>query len=152
MAHPRISYHRSVSLFASCTYMNQAHYFADKLSIVGFEILVSFSAYFTILKMEAICSSETPADFQPTTWRYIPEDGTLQVMHRYILDWLHKRSQCVCFGTSYSGVTTLFRSILFKCTGAYPAGWRFPRLLWLQQVCTLQFQVKSGTRSVLCLA
>jgi hypothetical protein len=32
--------------------------------------LVSFSAYST-LKMEAICSSETSVDFQPTTWRYI---------------------------------------------------------------------------------
>jgi hypothetical protein len=28
--------------------------------------------------MEAICSSETSTDIQRTTWRYIPEDGTLQ--------------------------------------------------------------------------
>jgi hypothetical protein len=27
--------------------------------------------------MEAICSSETSADFQRTTKRYIPEDSTL---------------------------------------------------------------------------
>jgi hypothetical protein len=27
--------------------------------------------------MEAICSSETSVDFQQTTWRYIPEDNTL---------------------------------------------------------------------------
>jgi hypothetical protein len=33
---------------------------------------------FSTLKMEAICSSETPVDFQRTTRRYIPEDGTLQ--------------------------------------------------------------------------
>jgi hypothetical protein len=31
------------------------------------------------LKMEAICSSETSADFQWTTWRYIPEDIILQL-------------------------------------------------------------------------
>jgi hypothetical protein len=31
------------------------------------------------LKMEAICSSETLVDTQPTTLVYIPEDGTLQV-------------------------------------------------------------------------
>jgi hypothetical protein len=28
--------------------------------------------------MEAICSSKTSVDFQQTTWRYIPEDSTLQ--------------------------------------------------------------------------
>jgi hypothetical protein len=33
---------------------------------------------FSTPKMEAIRSSETSADTQPTTWRYIPEDGTLQ--------------------------------------------------------------------------
>jgi hypothetical protein len=39
--------------------------------------LVSCSAYSSTLKMEAICSSETSVDFQRTTQRYIPEDGTL---------------------------------------------------------------------------
>jgi hypothetical protein len=34
--------------------------------------------YFSTLKMEAICSSETLVDPQWTTRRYIPEDGTLQ--------------------------------------------------------------------------
>jgi hypothetical protein len=29
------------------------------------------------LKMEAMCSSETSVDTKRTTWRYIPEDGTL---------------------------------------------------------------------------
>jgi hypothetical protein len=29
--------------------------------------------------MEAICSSETSVDTQQATWRYIPEDGTLQI-------------------------------------------------------------------------
>jgi hypothetical protein len=32
---------------------------------------------FSTLKMEAIFSSETSVDFQRTTRRYIPEDGTL---------------------------------------------------------------------------
>jgi hypothetical protein len=32
---------------------------------------------FSTLKMEAICSPETSIHFQPTTRRYIPEDGTL---------------------------------------------------------------------------
>jgi hypothetical protein len=33
---------------------------------------------FSTLKMEAVCSSETPVDTQRTTRRYSPEDGTLQ--------------------------------------------------------------------------
>jgi hypothetical protein len=39
--------------------------------------LVSSSANSSTLKMEAIWSFETSADFQRTTRRYIPEDGTL---------------------------------------------------------------------------
>jgi hypothetical protein len=35
--------------------------------------LVSYSAYPSTLKMEAICSSETSADTQRSTWRYTPE-------------------------------------------------------------------------------
>ena len=34
-------------------------------------------AYFSALQMEATCSSETSADFQWTTWRYIAEGITL---------------------------------------------------------------------------
>jgi hypothetical protein len=34
-------------------------------------------AYPSNLKIEATCSSETPADFQWTIWGYIPEDRTL---------------------------------------------------------------------------
>jgi hypothetical protein len=40
-------------------------------------MIVSCLAYSSILKMEAICSSETLVDFHPTTRRYIPEDITL---------------------------------------------------------------------------
>jgi hypothetical protein len=40
-------------------------------------MLVSCLAYSSTLKLEETCSSETPADFQRTTRRYIPEDGTL---------------------------------------------------------------------------
>jgi hypothetical protein len=36
-----------------------------------------FLAYFSTLKMEAICSSEKSVGSQLTTRRYIPEDGTL---------------------------------------------------------------------------
>jgi hypothetical protein len=39
--------------------------------------LVSCSAYFSTMKMEAICSSETSVDFQRTTRRHTPEDSTL---------------------------------------------------------------------------
>jgi hypothetical protein len=43
--------------------------------------LICCSAYSSIVKMEAVCSSETPVDFQRTTRRYIPEDSTLHI-HR----------------------------------------------------------------------
>jgi hypothetical protein len=39
--------------------------------------LVSSLAYSWILKMEAICFSETSVNFQQTTRRYIPEARTL---------------------------------------------------------------------------
>jgi hypothetical protein len=39
--------------------------------------VVSRSPYFSTLKMEAACSSETSVDIQRTTRRYIPEDRTL---------------------------------------------------------------------------
>jgi hypothetical protein len=39
--------------------------------------LVSCSAYSSTLNIEAICSSETSADFQRTARHYIPEDSTL---------------------------------------------------------------------------
>jgi hypothetical protein len=40
--------------------------------------LVSGLAYFSTLKMKAICSLKTSVDSQRTTHSYIPEDGTLQ--------------------------------------------------------------------------
>jgi hypothetical protein len=40
--------------------------------------LVSCSAYFSTMKMEAACSSQTSINFQRNTRRYIPEDITLQ--------------------------------------------------------------------------
>jgi hypothetical protein len=40
-------------------------------------MLVSCLAYFSNLKMEATCSSETSVDFQRTTRRYVPEDKAL---------------------------------------------------------------------------
>jgi hypothetical protein len=41
--------------------------------------LVSCSAYFSTLKMEAICSSETSLEFQRTTRRYIAKDSALYI-------------------------------------------------------------------------
>jgi hypothetical protein len=41
--------------------------------------LVSCVAYYSTMKIEAICSSETSVDVQQTTWCYIPEDRTLEI-------------------------------------------------------------------------
>jgi hypothetical protein len=43
-------------------------------------------AYFSTLKMEAICSSETTFHFQQTTRAYIPEDGTIKKIK--MLPWV----------------------------------------------------------------
>jgi hypothetical protein len=53
--------------------------------------LFSCLAYSSTLNMEAICFSETSADFQQATWRYIPEDGTLP--------WISKlgKKECLRF-------------------------------------------------------
>jgi hypothetical protein len=37
-----------------------------------------FLTWFGLSCLEATCSSETSGDFQRTTWRYIPQDTTLQ--------------------------------------------------------------------------
>jgi hypothetical protein len=47
---------------------------ASKALLVSFT-LVSYLAYSSTLKMEATCSFEVTFYFQPTTWRYIPEDN-----------------------------------------------------------------------------
>jgi hypothetical protein len=40
-------------------------------------VLVSCLAYYSTLKMRAVCSSEISVDFYCTTWRYITEDKIL---------------------------------------------------------------------------
>jgi hypothetical protein len=63
--------------------------------------LVSCLAYFSNLKTEATCSSETSNDFQRTTRCYIPEDITLNFsfipfkilkIFRLILEWSTKEN------------------------------------------------------------
>jgi hypothetical protein len=50
----------------------------QETSVKAGDKLVSWSAYSSTLKIEATCFSETSVDFQRTTRRHIPEDGTLQ--------------------------------------------------------------------------
>jgi hypothetical protein len=40
--------------------------------------------YSSTLKIEAICWSETFSDFQRTTWRYIPEDRSFQLISCFV--------------------------------------------------------------------
>jgi hypothetical protein len=42
-------------------------------------MLVSCLAYSSNMKMQAIRSSETPANIHLTTWRYIPQDRSLNI-------------------------------------------------------------------------
>jgi hypothetical protein len=45
--------------------------------------LVSCSTYSSIMKMEAVCSSDTSFDFQRTTRCYFPKDRTLHYCRRF---------------------------------------------------------------------
>jgi hypothetical protein len=56
------------------------------------QILVSFLAYYSTLKMEVTCSSETLIDFQRTTRPYIPEERTL---HNHRCEELKSYKLCV---------------------------------------------------------
>jgi hypothetical protein len=47
-------------------------------------ILFSCLAYYSTFKMEVTCSAGTSVDFQRTTRRFIPEDGTLRFIHIYL--------------------------------------------------------------------
>jgi hypothetical protein len=78
-------------------------------------MLVSCLAYYSTLKLEAICSSRTSVDFQWPTQRYIPEDNTLHFWislflvffqyepvlvncsYRRVSEGLNKTSACVTY-------------------------------------------------------
>jgi hypothetical protein len=66
----------------------------SRLRLVPAFTLICCWTYYSTLKMEAICSSETSVHFPRTTLRYIPEDSTL-------------RNQC----TFYLPLGGLFRCI-----------------------------------------
>jgi hypothetical protein len=51
------------------------------LSLLATCVYADFFAYSSTLKMEATCSSETSVDFHRISWRYIPEDRTLILLH-----------------------------------------------------------------------
>jgi hypothetical protein len=51
--------------------------------------LFSCSAYSSTLKTEVTCSSKMSADFQQTTWRYIPEDTTLHCHNIVPFLWVY---------------------------------------------------------------
>jgi hypothetical protein len=54
--------------------------------------MISCLAYSSTVKMEATCSSQTSADIQRTTPRYIPEDRTIEdelFVKRGMLPQLH---------------------------------------------------------------
>jgi hypothetical protein len=61
--------------------------------VASFTMLVSCLAYSSTLEMEAASSSETSADFQRTTRRYISEDlRTLQVLYSNSLNGYSRKS------------------------------------------------------------
>jgi hypothetical protein len=61
------------------------------------EAAVSFVAHSPIQNMEAICSSETSADFHHTTRSYIPEDTTLFKRMRSLQRFGGNGNSCIGF-------------------------------------------------------
>jgi hypothetical protein len=81
-----LAYNRALGRIVMMTVMNHLEFSLLRhnalLCLQSAFTLVSCSAYSSILKMEAKCSSETSVDFQRTTRRRIPEGRTLH-NHRY---------------------------------------------------------------------
>jgi hypothetical protein len=61
----------------SSSFESRPKFWRNKLCLPPAFTLVSCSAYSSTLKIEATSSSETSADFQRTTCRYIPEYRTV---------------------------------------------------------------------------
>jgi hypothetical protein len=72
-----VSEEHIASIFRVEEYAEQETSLKAKLCLPPALTLVSCSAYYSTLKMEAICSSEASVDFQRTTRCYIPEDSIL---------------------------------------------------------------------------
>jgi hypothetical protein len=87
-------------------------------------MLVSFLIYSSILKMETICSTETAADFQQNTRRYIPEDETLE--RRMLTQFFHLFHSYVFLGLFFGpedGRDMFLRNVGYlstDCTALYP--------------------------------
>jgi hypothetical protein len=63
-------------------------------------MLVSCLAYSSTLKMEVTCSSGMSVDFHHNTWRYIPEDRTLQS------HCCENLKSCICLMLASGGMIT----------------------------------------------
>jgi hypothetical protein len=75
------------------------------------------------LKTEAVCSSETSAEFQQITWRYIPEDRTLHNYHcEYLKSYKHKQ-------VSFSSWIALCSSSLFSSIAVIHGVFSFQKIL-----------------------
>jgi hypothetical protein len=83
-------------------------------------MLVSWLAYFSTLKIEAKCSSETSVDFQRTTWRYMPEYRTL---HNHRCEDLNSDKQPV---VRHHSRHKLWNTVCTKTTNNAHLKWLIP--------------------------
>jgi hypothetical protein len=71
-------------------------------------MLVLCMAYSSTLKKEETCPSETSFDFQRTTWRYIPEDRTLNKYNNLHVTY--------SFIETLNPLVLLFLYLLYHCS------------------------------------
>jgi hypothetical protein len=75
-------------------------------------MLVSCMAYFSTLKMETRCSSETSSDFHLTAERYVLDDATLQYQSKLL--WPLFYELCVRLVPISSQMNVAYSSISFS--------------------------------------
>jgi hypothetical protein len=81
------------------------------------------SLFFSTLNMETIYSSETSDDTQRTTWRYIPEDGTL---HNHRCENAKSYNMALARSSNLTDNCDLFHSLLQNFSASlfsFPRAW-----------------------------
>lgn len=100
----------------SCSSLTQLELFLLPTSFM----LDSCWATSSTLKMEMTASSKTLDDFQRTSWRYISEDRTLQLIHF----WISKRNISLPAWTYSAGNRSISCNLYFFTFSVVASAWK----------------------------